>query len=309
MKVAITGAAGYFGQRITERLEGNEACDKIVGISRRKFEHSFKKLDYYRMDVRSEELKQLFGKYEIDAVVHLAFVVNPIHDAKEMNSIDVEGARNVLEAAKQAGVKKVIMTSSTMVYGAWPDNPEFLTESSPLRSHPKYYYSKDKVEVEKMCGVFKKQNPDMIITILRPCLVIGPNVNHFYSRLVNWPVLPLVGGNNPGIQFVHENDIGRAYEFFLTNDIGGTFNIVGDGTMKWKEIIGAAEKRAVKMPGFIVYPILSLMWKLHLTESPPEILDFIRYRWVASGDKARKAGFTPDYNSKEALYTFLKKKK
>lgn len=307
MRIAVTGVAGYFGRKIMERLEKNDEVEKVVGISRRKYHHSFTKLDYHRMDVRSKELGELFAKNEVDAVVHLAFVLNPIHNKKEMHSIDIEGARNVLDASKRAGIRKIIMTSSTTVYGTWADNPEFLTEESPVRPHPTYYYSRDKVEIEKMCNDFKKKNDDVILTIFRPCLVLGPTTNQFYSKLLNWPVLPLVGGSNPEIQFVHEDDVGRAYEFFLMNDFDGVFNIVGDGTMKWKEIIETAGKRAVKMPDSVIYPLLKALWALHLVGIPPEILDFVKYRWVASGEKAKKAGFVPEYTSKEALISFLKR--
>jgi len=306
MKVAITGVAGYFGRKIMERLESNDEIEKVVGISRRKYDHSFTKLDYHRMDVRSSELGELFSRNEIDAVVHLAFALNPTHNKKEMNSIDIEGTENVLEASRQAGVKKFIMTSSTTAYGTWPDSPVY-TEESPTRSHPTYYYSRDKVEIEKICNDFKEKNDDVTMTIFRPCLVMGPTTEQFYAKLLKWPVLPLVGGSNPEMQFVHEDDIGRAYEFFLMNDIGGIFNIVGDGTITWKEAIEAAGKRAVKMPDSVIYPLMKLLWGLHLVGTPPEILDFVKYRWVASGEKARKAGFVPGYTSREALLSFLKR--
>jgi len=303
MKVAITGVAGYFGRKIMEHLERNDEVEKVVGISRRKYEHSFTKLDYHRMDVRSDKLEELFAKNEVDAVVHLAFILNPIHNKKEMRSIDIEGAKNVLEASKHAGVKKIIMTSSTTVYGTWPDSPVY-TEESPVRPHPTYYYSKHKVEIEKMCNAF---NNDIALTIFRPCLVLGPTTEQFYSKLLHWPILPLVGGSNPEMQFVHEDDIGRAYEFFLMNDHEGIFNIVGEGTITWKEVIETAGKRAVKMPDSVVYPLLKALWGLHLVGIPPEILDFVKYRWVASGEKAKKVGFAPQYTSKEALLSFLKK--
>jgi len=303
MKVAITGVAGYFGRKIMERLERNDEVEKVVGISRRKYEHSFTKLDYHRMDVRSDKLEELFAKNEVDAVVHLAFILNPIHNKKEMRSIDIEGAKNVLEASKHAGVKKIIMTSSTTVYGTWPDSPVY-TEESPVRPHPTYYYSRHKVEIEKMCNAF---NNDIALTIFRPCLVLGPTTEQFYSKLLHWPILPLVGGSNPEMQFVHEDDIGRAYEFFLMNDHEGIFNIVGEGTITWKEVIETAGKRAVKMPDSVVYPLLKALWGLHLVGIPPEILDFVKYRWVASGEKAKKVGFAPQYTSKEALLSFLKK--
>lgn len=304
MKVAITGVAGYFGRKIMERLEKNDEIEKVVGISRRKYDHRFTKLDYRRMDVRSSRLGELFAENDIDAVVHLAFVLNPIHNKEEMKSIDIDGTRNVLEASREAGIKKIIMTSSTTVYGTWPDSPVY-TEESPTRPHPTYYYSRHKAKIEKMCNDFRENGTTM--TIFRPCLVIGPTTEQFYTKLLNWPVLPLVGGNNPEIQFVHEDDIGRAYEHFLMNDIGGTFNIVGDGTITWREVIGAAGKRAVKMPDSVIYPLMKVMWWLHLVGTPPEILDFVKYPWVASGEKAKKAGFAPKYTSKEALLSFLKR--
>lgn len=306
MRVAITGAAGYFGRKIIERLDKNDEIEKILGISRREFNHKFKKMDYYRMDVRDVNLKNLFKKYSIDAVIHLAFVLNPIHNENEMHDININGFKNVLNATKHANAKKIIVTSSTMVYGAWQDNPEFLIEESPLRGHKRYYYNKDKIEVEKISREFAEKNKKIKLTILRPCLVLGPTVNHFYSRLLNWPFLPLVDGLNPDMQFVHEDDVARAYEIFLMNDIEGVFNITGNGTMKWKKIVETAKKKAVSLPSFILYPILSFLWKLRLTEVPPDILDFVKYRWVASNEKAKKeANFIPNYTTEETFRSFL----
>lgn len=306
MKVAITGAAGYIGRKVVERLDASNACEKILGISRREFTHHFKKLEYHRMDVRDPELKELFRKHAIDAVIHLAFVVNPIHNEQEMHNIDIEGTKNVLDAAVYAGVKRVIITSSTMAYGAWPDNPPLLKEESPLRGHRTYYYNRDKVSIEKMCEEFRKKHPDISLVILRPCLVLGPTVNHFYAHLLNWPVLPLVDGKNPPLQFIHEDDVARAYELVLLNNAEGTYNIVGRETLTWKEIIERAGRRAVRMPGWVLRPLLSMLWKLHLTEFPPEIPDFITYPWVASGEKAEsEVGFSPQYTTREVLDDFL----
>lgn len=308
MRVAITGAAGYIGRQVIQRLE-DDGGESIIGISRRKWNHQFSTLDYHSLDVRSSALPDLLEKKDVDAVVHLAFVVNPLHDEKEMHSINVDGTRNLLEAAARAEVDKVIVTSSTMVYGAWPDNPPQLTEDAPLRGHPTYYYNRDKIAVENLCREFQRQHPDIIMTVLRPCLVLGPTVDQFYSRLLNWPVLPLVGRHNPPLQFVHEEDVARAYHHFLEQDIGGTFNIVGSGTMTWREVVETAGKRAVSLPPALLYPLVSLAWRLHLTEVPPQVLDFIRYPWVASNQKARKAGFQPRYSTRETLASFLQGRK
>lgn len=309
--IAITGASGYLGQRIIAKLEKEPECEKIIGIARRKLSHSFKKLDYHRSDVRNPSIANLFKKNGVDTLIHLAFVVNPIHDLKKMHSINVDGTKNVLRAAKISGIKRILLTSSTMAYGAWPDNP-LLTEESPLRGHPTYYYNRDKVEIEQICQAFKRKNPDILFNIIRPCLVLGPNVNHLYSRIIDWPILPLIDGNNPPMQFIHEDDVARAYLAILKESVEGTFNIVGKGTLKWKEVIEISGGTALTIPSFPIYPIVNALWKLRvpLLEFPADILDFIKYPWVASGEKAeRELGFVPKYSSEETLKIYLKNRK
>ncbi len=306
MKVAITGAAGYFGRKIIERMDKDDFYDKITGISRREWNHEFKKLSYYRMDVRSKEIEKIFLKEKPDVVIHLAFVLNPIHDKREMHDINVNGMKNVMRAGIKAGVKKFIITSSTMVYGAWPDNPEWLTEDMPLRGHPTYYYNQDKVMVEK---VAREMIDEEKMIILRPCLVLGPTVNHFYADMLNMPFLPVVNGRNPRMQFIHEDDIARAYDTAIKKDATGVYNIVGEGVIKWREVIEMANKRAIKMPRWLIRNAMALAWRLRLTKFPPEILDFVTYEWVASGEKAKKElGFYPEYTSKDAVASYLNAK-
>jgi UDP-glucose 4-epimerase len=165
------------------------------------------------------------------------------------------------------------------------------------------------VTIERLCQEFQNQHPDISMTILRPCLVLGPTVDQFYSRILNWPVLPLVGGQNPTIQFVHEDDVARAYEHFLLHDGSGSYNIVGTGTMTWKDVVIEAGKRVVRMPTWLLYPSVSLLWYLRLIEVPPQVMDFIRFPWVASGDRAKKAGFVPQYSTQETLRSFLQHRK
>lgn len=310
MRLGITGAAGYFGRKIIARLEENDSVDHILGISRRPWKHDFEKLDYYRLDVRSNALPALFASHAVDTVIHLAFMVNPIHDEQEMHDININGTKNVLAAAAEAGVKKMLMSSSTTVYGARPDNPPRLTEKDSRRGrYSSYYYARDKVRLEELCEEWREEHPQVIVTTLCPCLVIGPTVDQFYSRLLDWPVLPLVSGANPEIQFVHEDDVARVFEHFAVEDVGGVFNIVGEDTMHWREIIEVAGIRPVSVPRLVLSPLLSLAWGLHLTEVPPAILDFIQYPWVASGEKAKKAGFVPRYSTRETLAAFLEEKK
>ncbi len=147
------------------------------------------------------------------------------------------------------------------------------------------------------------------LTILRPCLVLGPSVSHFYADMLNMPFLPLVDGRNPRMQFIHEDDVARAYDIAIKKEATGVYNIVGEGTVRWKEIINMAGRRAIKMPRWLIRNAMAMAWKLHATRFPPEILDFVTYEWVASGEKAKKElGFHPEYSSRDAVESCIKSK-
>ncbi len=191
-----------------------------------------------------------------------------------------------------------------MVYGAWEDNPEWLTEDSPKRGHPTYYYNKHKIMVEEVAEELLGEKKNLVI--LRPCLVVGPSVSHFYVDLLKMPVLPLVDGRNLRMQFVHEDDVARAYDLALKKDARGVYNTVGESVVRWKEIIDMAGKKAVRMPRWLIRNLLKIARWLHATKFPPEILDFVTYEWVASGEKAKRdLDFEPEHSSMEAILSYL----
>src|SRR4051812_18776137 len=125
-----------------------------------------------------------------------------------MYEIDVGGTHNVLEACSAAGVGQVLVTSSATAYGAFPDNPVPLTEEHPVRGVPDFEYARDKAESDRLCQLWGLRHPDRVMTIVRPCIVFGPNVNNYLVRL--WTKQPFVaefGLGDPGLQFVHEDDV------------------------------------------------------------------------------------------------------
>ena len=151
-----------------------------------------------------------------DALVHLAFVLNPIHDEALMYDIDVNGTHNVLEAAAAAGTEQVLVTSSSTAYGAFPDNPVPLTEEDPVRGVPAFAYARDKTESDRLCQLWAAQHPDRTMTIVRPCIVFGPNVDNYLVRLwTKQPFAPDAGILDHQIQFVHEDDVVEAISALL----------------------------------------------------------------------------------------------
>ena len=136
------------------------------------------------MDVRDRDaVRGALERARADALVHLAFILNPSHDEALMYDVDVNGTHNVLEAAAAAGTSQVLVTSSSTAYGAFPDNPVPLTEDDPVRGVSAFSYARDKTESDRICQLWAARYPDRTMTIVRPCIVFGPNVDNYLVRL------------------------------------------------------------------------------------------------------------------------------
>lgn len=311
MIVAITGISGYIGRYLFRHLDKDKRIKRIVGIDIQDFGYHSPKLVFYRRDIRDSSLLHHFRKEGVKTIVHLAFVVNPMHNEREMHDIDVRGTQNILDTAAALQVSQVLLFSSTSAYGAWPDNPIPLTEDHPLRPNPRYRYAMDKVEVEKRCQEFMKQNPDVIFTILRPCVVLGPQVNNFISeRLTNNRPMWVVDHLYPEVQYVHEDDVLKATLLALEKRRSGTYNIVGSGMLNRKDVFQLTGKTEQHISSRLGYPLTWLLWKVRSPRvfAPPSSIEYIKYPWVASGAKAEKEiGFTPKFSSRGVLEDLLSK--
>ncbi|MGC9324832.1 MAG: SDR family oxidoreductase [Desulfomonilia bacterium] len=310
--VLITGVSGYLGRRLAEELSRRDDVGTLIGIDVVPPGVSLGRVEFYRKDIRDPGIGKLLADHGVDTVMHLAFVVQPIHDLARMHDIDYSGTRTVLEQSAASGVKQVIAISSTLAYGAHEDNPMELTEDAPLRGNRSFPYGHDKAGVDRMIQEFARQHPDMVVTILRPCTVFGPTVNNYVSRMLFLPVTAGVLGYNPPVQFVHEDDFVDACILAFEKKTGGAYNITGDGILSLKEIAQMIGTRIVGMPARILYPLLEILWRIHTPgiEVNRGYLDYVRYPFVASNAKAKKhLGFAPRYTSRETLFETIRRRK
>jgi UDP-glucose 4-epimerase len=304
MRYVITGGSGYIGSRLVERLVERDDVERIV-IADIRPPRSFRpKVEFAQLDVRDAAgARALLEREQPDVLVHLAFVLNPMHDQDAMYDIDVGGTHNVLEAASAAGVGQVLVTSSATAYGAFPDNPVPIGEDWPVRGVPDFEYARDKTESDRLCQLWALRHPDRVMTIVRPCIVFGPNVDNYIVRgFVRQPFAPDIGGYDTPVQFVHEDDVVDALIRLLEGRHGGAFNLAGDGMMTWGEasdLIGIPRR---KLPKSLFWRFAKLMWRLRASESPPGNLHFLIHPWVVSTDRLKQAtGWSPRYTSRETF--------
>jgi UDP-glucose 4-epimerase len=304
--ILITGVSGYFGQKLVALFEGTPEVERITGIDIRPPSYSSKKLEFIKCDVRND-LEKVFSGRGIDCVIHTAYILPPIHNIDLMEDININGTINVLTASAAHKVTQILDCSSTTAYGFHTDNPQFLTEESPLRGNDDFTYAKNKKELEKWVNVFEIEHPDIRLTVIRPCFVVGPGFANPLARYLCKKLcfLPLKCAD---FQYIHEDDLVEIIYLLLKNEKTGVYNLAADGTMTFDEMLHILGGWPVKMPVWLLWPMNNLLWFLRasfMTEFPSSSINLIRYRWIASNDKIKRdLGYKFKYTTREAFVDF-----
>ena len=307
-KIAVLGVSGYVGQHLLKRFEPAQNST-VVGVDINVPLYAPPWLKFYQLDVRQPFLRDILARENIDTVVHLAFVLGGMDDTRLMHDINVNGTKNVLASAAAAGLQRVVLVTSTAVYGANNDNPPMLTEDTPLMGHPGFPYLRNQLAIEELAEKFRTDNEKPIITTLRPCVVYGRRTRSFLiDFLRKSPILPMPGGANPKLQFIHVEDLARA--IFLATEKGrpGAYNIVSTDTISFLQVADILGKKVIYAPTVFAYTALEVLQYLGLgANMPPYMLDFISRNWVADGSKAEEhLGFKARYSSTDALKSMLR---
>ncbi|MHA1973103.1 MAG: NAD-dependent epimerase/dehydratase family protein [Candidatus Hodarchaeales archaeon] len=311
MKVAITGVSGYLGLKLLEYLESSGKVEKIIGLDLRK-PPEFKKLTFYKIDIRDTKVAEIFKDEEVEIVVHLAFIVKELRNRKKMRSIDIEGTQNVLNAIKQTpSIRKFIVLSSVSAYGAHPDNSEMLTESSPIRGElNKFQYARDKAEMDRLVQKFIHSHPGVSVTMFRPTFVMGPNVDNFFSFYIEkFPIVPISRDSRGKFQLIHEEDMKNLMIQAIEEEIPGIYNAAAPGSVTYIDLLKLAGKRYIKLPNFVVYPAANLLWWLGIAGASGQQIDFIRFSYVEDTSRLQeKFKYSFHYNTIETFIDYLKGK-
>ncbi|MGN6816168.1 MAG: NAD-dependent epimerase/dehydratase family protein [Solirubrobacterales bacterium] len=266
LKVAVTGPTGEIGKPLMVELERRAEVSSVSGMARRPFdpaEEGWEKVDYRRGDILDRgSLAALFDG--ADVAVHLAFAI--FGSREETHQINLEGTRNVFEAALTAGVKRLVYASSVAAYGFYKENPQPLTEDVPTRGSESFYYSAQKAELEDLLD-------DLLVGsgveayVFRPCIVAGPRATMVIRQLVEnvrlgdpLPLLrrgverlplarPVIPDPGVPIQLVHHDDVARALSAAICGDgPPGAYNLAGEGVVGVADIAHSIGWRSVPVP-------------------------------------------------------------
>ena len=307
----ITGVGNFWGAHVAARLlalaETREDLDyHVIGLDAEAPKENIEGLDFIQADVRNPLLVELLQSENVDIVCHLVFMerVRVLEAAFDLN---VMGTMKVLGACAEAGVEKVVLKSSMAVYGADPGNPAYMDEQSPLQGSRSYGYTRDLVEIEAFCNGFRRQVPEITLTILRFSSIVGPKADTPLTRFLKQPLAPVLMGFDPLMQVIHERDVVDALVHAMIEDVPGVFNVAADGVMPLRRMLGLA----AKFPFPVLHPFAYLGTDVLTSVGVPASryfpmeLDYLRYPWVGDVEKMKNEfGFVPRYTAEEALREF-----
>lgn len=307
--VAITGLGTFLGQRIAERLAARVPRIRVVGLDLRRPQRLERKIAFERVDLtdpRSHaQLADVFTRERVEVVLHAAFRRDPSPDVEMDHELETVGSLHLLHACAAAKLPRLVLASSTMLYGPRPDNPLYLTESHPLHGHPDAHCVRNRVEVESLFAHFAAAHRDTRVTVLRAGWIMGPTyvdrvVRHFSRALV-----PTVLGYDPLLQMIHEEDCLDAFEQAVLDDHPGVFNLVARDPLPLSTILRAAGLAAAPLPAAILYRVRDLASRASTGDPPAAFYDYLRWPWVADGERGWKAFGEPAYTTREAWISFV----
>ena len=306
--VAVTGASGYVGTKLLERLEQETALRKLVAFDVDPLPLPVRNIAFYRKNV-SEPIEDELNDHDVTTLVHLAFNARRGSNRREIAEIhdeNLETLRTVMASCVIARVAHLIYISSHTVYGAHSDNPIPISDNSPMRASPDFPYAHDKHQSEIALSEFAQAQEDVKVTVLRSCTILGHGSKNIESKDFFRPWLLGITDSNPPLQFIYDDDIARVMSIIIQREIQGTFNVAGNGVVHYREMAKIIESRVVNLPAFIVYPLARLSRGIHLqNDVTPAGLDQARWPILMSTGKLHKAtGYRFWHTALEALTAF-----
>jgi UDP-glucose 4-epimerase len=310
MRVAVVGASGNLGTSLLAALADDVRVGSVLAIARRRPELTFAKTEWHQADIRTDDLTRLFR--DADAVVHLAWAIQPSRDEAMLRSTNVDGSRRVLRATAEAGVPALVYASSVGAYSAGPKT-RFVDESWPTDGIRTSFYSRHKAEVERMLDRFEQEHVDVRVVRMRPALIFKRGAASGIRRLFVGPFLPspLLSPAlapfvpaHPQLRFqgVHSADVGDAFRRVLTRPVDGAFNLAAEPVLDGPELARLAGVRPIHVPRRLLRRVVEVTWRLHLQASPPGWVDLgFGVPLMDSGRARDTLGWRPTRTASEAL--------
>jgi len=310
VRVVVVGATGNVGTSVLQSLADEPRVESILGVARRIPDLELAKTEWRSADISRDELEPLLRG--ADAVVHLAWLIQPSHDESHLWLTNVFGSRRLFEAAAVAGVGTIVFASSVGVYSAGPKD-RAVDETWRRDGVRTSYYARHKAQVERDLDVFEREHPDIRVVRLRPAFIFKREAGAGVRRLFLGPFVPspVIG---PGLipivpehprfrfQCVHSHDVADVYRRVIVGDARGAFNVATDPPLDGPTLGRALRARPVRMTRRFLRTVFQLTWKARLQPVDGSWIDMAYAVPLLDASRAREElGWTPRHDAVEAV--------
>lgn len=299
--VGVVGAASGVGRELVERLVASDGVKKVIAIDSERGEAGADTggVTWRVLDLTDPAIvSRLSG---CDVVVHAGITLDVTDDVAERSRANVRGTQTVLTASAAAGVKRVVVVTSAMVYGANPDNPIPLDDDAPLRAESDGSLLSDLLDIEELCERAPRSHPGTAVTVVRPATVVGRGVDTVLTRHFEAPRLLMVRGSTPRWQFCHVDDLVAALELVVLGDIDGPLTVGCDGYLDPKQVEEVSRRSHIELPASFVFGTAQRLHRVGVTPAPSAELHYVTHPWVVSSARLRAAGWSPKHDNAGTL--------
>jgi UDP-glucose 4-epimerase len=303
--VLVTGVSGDLGGRFARLLSADPAVERVIGVDVVPPRGDLGDVRFVRADIRNPVIAKVIAGEDVDTVVHMSVIATPgtAGGRSTMKELNVIGTMQLLAACQKApSLKRLVVRSSTAVYGSSPRDPAMFTEDMAPKRMPRSGFAKDVVEVEGYVRGFARRRPDIEVTMLRAANTVGPTVVSPMSQYFRLPVVPTVLGFDARLQLLHEDDLLRALQHSATAGVHGTFNIAGEGILMLSQALRRLGKPSVPLPSFAASQVGSFVRQSRVADFSPEQMAYLTYgRGVDTARMREVLGFEPEHTTESAF--------
>ena len=303
--VLVTGVSGDLGRRFARLLSTDPAVERVIGVDVVPPRGDMGEVRFVRADIRNPVIAKVIAGEDVDTVVHMSVIATPgtAGGRTSMKELNVIGTMQLLAACQRAAsLKRLVVRSSTAVYGSSPRDPAMFTEDMAPKRMPRSGFAKDVVEVEGYVRGFARRRPDIEVTMLRSANTVGPTLNSPMAQYFRLPVVPTILGFDARLQFLHENDLLQALRHATTTGVHGTFNVAGDGILMLSQAVRRLGKPSLPLPSFAASQVGSFVRRSHVADFSPEQMAYLTYgRGVDTTRMRQVLRFEPEHTTESAF--------
>ena len=311
--VLVTGVSRFVGGRLAAQLASDPQIERVIGIDtvppRTADQPLLGRTEFVRADIRNPLIAKVMSQARVGTVVHAALMATSraVGGRVAMQEMNVIGTMQLLAACQKSDtVERIVVRSTTAVYGCGPADPAVFTEDMHPRDGGQAGYAKDAVEVEGYVRGFARRRPDVDVSILRLANLVGPTIDNALTRYLGMPFVPTALGFDPRLQLLHEDDAIEALRLAAVTHRPGVVNVAGAGVVALSQVVRQAGRIRIPVPVGALGLVGTAVRNSGAADFTAEDARYLSFGRVVDTRRLREEfGYTPRYTTAAAIESFL----